>query len=140
MLTRILFLVSTLALVCGATGCLLEPLTPEEEAALLAEMESSGMETSSLGRGTDPEPSHPGASRADLSDSKGTSLRTMRGSTDATKPDPTPWRSTGRDGKPDPTPWNAQQTEGETDTNTGSGESIWGPSDKPDPTPWKNVL
>lgn len=136
MLTRILFLVSTLALVCGATGCLLEPLTPEEEADLLAEMESSGMEPSSVGR--DPEPSHPEASWPGMPNSKGTSVRTMRGSTGAAKPDPTPWLSTGRDGKPDPTPWGAQQTEAETDTE--DGESIWGPSDKPDPTPWKTLL
>jgi hypothetical protein len=140
MLTRILFLVSTLALVCGAAGCLLEPLTPEEEAALLAEMESSGMAPSSVGRDTDPEPSHPEASWPGMPGHKETSLRTMGGTTGATKPDPTPWLSTGRDGKPDPTPWNAQQTETDTNTNTESGESIWGPSDKPDPTPWKNLL
>jgi hypothetical protein len=136
MLTRILFLVSTLALMSGATGCLLEPLTPEEEAELLAEMDRSGMEPSSVGRDSDPEPSHPEASWPDLPGHGETTVRTMRGSTGATKPDPTPWLSTGRDGKPDPTPWNAQS---ETETDDES-ESIWGPSDKPDPTPWKNRL
>ncbi len=139
MRTRILFLVATLALACGTAGCLLEPMTPEEEAALWAEMESVGMDPCSEGRDGDREPGHPEASWPGLPDTKGTSLRTMRGSTSAAKPDPTPWRSTGLDGKPDPTPWNAQQTETDTDTDTES-ESVWGPSDKPDPTPWKGLL
>lgn len=147
MKTRILLTVSTLAIALSGTGCLLEPLSPEEEAQLRAEAE--------LGEDTTYETLEGESPFGDPSDDLGkpdptpwleddrevvpTEWFVMNGRGGS---DPKPWRSskTGSDNKPDPTPWRSPGTEKPDPTPWVTSESDTASSypfdTKPDPTPW----
>lgn len=131
---RILLTVSTLALAFGSAGCLLEPLSPEEEAAWLAETESiddgdyvpmDGEGSAVEGPAGDPAPDTAEPStwgEAEVAEALDPTGSYAAGGNE--KPDPTPWvESENPDGKPDPTPWRAMSF----------------PQGKPDPVPWVPV-
>ena len=146
---RILLGISTLALALSGMGCLLQPLSPEEEAQLRAEADQ--YETMD-GEGTFDEANEdPGESdslRGNQLDMQAdpSALEVTREKPDPTpwatadsdrKPDPTPWRLMSGTAKPDPTPWNPIEEQEESDDAnaimTGDGD------EKPDPTPWIRV-
>jgi hypothetical protein len=149
---RILLGISTLALALCGTGCLLQPLSPEEEAALRAEADQ--YETMD-GEGTfDEANEEPGESdssqkgdRLDLTQGDPSALEGTTEKPDPTpwdttdrKPDPTPWRAMSGTAKPDPTPWHPIELEQEQGEGEGVNAMMMRDEDnKPDPTPWVTV-
>ena len=158
---HILLAVSTLALAFGSTACLMEPLSPEEEAAWLAETASynGNDQPAAAEQAEDSEASQDdqAAEPSDWDDKNANDDAVdsdWYATAETVKPDPTPWVETGTpNGKPDPTPWRTMAYEqGKPDptpwrpvrigTNTARTDQLYLVEEgdgKPDPTPWKSL-
>jgi len=145
---RILLGISTLALAFCGMGCLLQPMTPEEEAELRAEMEQyENADEATVDEATEFAESDSlqleiqndlaSEDPSDWSQDEKPDPTPWVASYSDRKPDPTPWHTMSGPAKPDPTPWNPMKMQVENDGTTGATMS--GKDKKPDPTPWLKV-
>jgi len=148
---RILLGISTLALALCGMGCLLQPLSPEEEAELRAEADQyETMDGEGTFDETNEDPGESGSqmgNRLDVIQDDPSVLEGASEKPDPTpwvtadsdrKPDPTPWRPMSGTAKPDPTPWHPVDVEQE-ESDSVNAMMMRDGDKKPDPTPWVRV-